>query len=41
VVEIEREHVYAARRRYHFLRDRRPEVYGALSSTDEVNRGLL
>ncbi len=41
VVEIEREKVYAARRRYPMLRDRRPDVYGPLTSTDEVARGLL
>jgi N-carbamoylputrescine amidase len=41
VVEVSREQVYAARRRYPMLRDRRPEVYGPLTSTDEANRGLL
>jgi predicted amidohydrolase len=41
VAEISRESVYAARRRWPMLRDRRPEVYGPLTSTDEVARGLL
>ena len=41
VAEISREQVYAARRRWPMMRDRRPEVYGPLASPDEVNRGLL
>jgi predicted amidohydrolase len=41
VVEIDREKVYAARRRWPMLRDRRPEIYGPLTSADEVARGLL
>jgi predicted amidohydrolase len=40
VVEVSREQVYAARRRWPMLRDRRPEVYMPISSSDEVNRGL-
>ena len=41
VVEVSREQVYAARRRWPMLRDRRPEVYGPLTASDEVARGLL
>lgn len=41
VVEVERQRVYEARRRYPILRDRRPEIYGPLVSPDEVARGLL
>ncbi|MEI7761282.1 MAG: carbon-nitrogen hydrolase family protein [Thermoleophilia bacterium] len=41
VVELDREKVYAARRRWPMLRDRRPEVYGPLASADEVARALL
>jgi N-carbamoylputrescine amidase len=41
VAEVSREQVYAARRRWPMMRDRRPEVYGPISATDEVNRGLL
>jgi N-carbamoylputrescine amidase len=41
VVELAREQVYAARRRWPMLRDRRPEVYGPLVASDEAARGLL
>ena len=41
ITEISRERVYAARRRWPMLRDRRPEVYGPLTSSDEAARGLL
>lgn len=41
VVEVERERVYRARRRYPMLRDRRPEIYGTLTSSDEAVRGLF
>jgi predicted amidohydrolase len=41
LAEISREQVYAARRRWPMLRDRRPDVYGPLTSPDEVARGLL
>jgi N-carbamoylputrescine amidase len=41
VVEVSRDQVYAARRRWPMLRDRRPEVYAPISSSDELNRGLL
>jgi N-carbamoylputrescine amidase len=41
VVELDREQVYAARRRWPMLRDRRPEVYGPLTAADEAARGLL
>lgn len=41
VAEIDRAQVYAARRRYPMLRDRRPEVYEPLVQADEVARGLL
>lgn len=40
VAEIDREQVYAARRRYPMLRDRRPEVYGPLTQSEEVARAL-
>jgi predicted amidohydrolase len=40
VVELRRDEVHAARRRYPMMRDRRPDVYGAISSADEVARGL-
>src|SRR5215510_12659990 len=41
VAELSRERVYAARRRWPMLRDRRPEVYGPLTAPDEIARGLL
>ena len=41
VAELDRDRIYAARRRWPMLRDRRPEVYGPLTSTDETARGLL
>lgn len=41
VVELDREQVYAARRRWPMLRDRRPEVYGPLARADEHARSLL
>ena len=41
VVEIDREQVYAARRRWPMLRDRRPEVYGPLTASDEAARSLF
>jgi N-carbamoylputrescine amidase len=41
VAELSREQVYAARRRWPMLRDRRPEVYGPLTSSDEAARDLL
>jgi predicted amidohydrolase len=41
VAELSREQVYAARRRWPMMRDRRPEVYGPVASADEVNRALL
>jgi N-carbamoylputrescine amidase len=41
VAEVSRDRVYAARRRWPMLRDRRPEIYAPISSTDELNRGLL
>ena len=41
VAELSRDRVYAARRRWPMLRDRRPEVYGPLASHDEDARGLL
>lgn len=41
VVDIDRETVFTARRKFPMLRDRRPEIYGPISSTDEVARQLL
>ena len=41
VREISRERVYAARRRWPMLRDRRPEAYAPLTSTEEAARGLF
>jgi predicted amidohydrolase len=41
VAEVSRERVYAARRRWPMLRDRRPEIYKPISSSDEANRALL
>jgi N-carbamoylputrescine amidase len=41
VAELDRERVYQARRRWPMLRDRRPEVYGPLTSSDESARSLL
>jgi hypothetical protein len=41
VAELFRDRVYAARRRWPMLRDRRPEVYGPLTASDEDARGLL
>ena len=41
VAELDREQVYAARRRWPMLRDRRPEVYGPLTASDEAARSLL
>lgn len=41
VAELSRDQVYAARRRWPMLRDRRPEVYGPLTASDEDARGLL
>jgi len=41
VVEVSREKVYAARRRWPMIRARRPEIYGPLTSPDEAGRGLL
>jgi N-carbamoylputrescine amidase len=41
VAELSRDRVYAARRRWPMLRDRRPEVYGPLTAQDEDARGLL
>ena len=40
VVEIDRDRVFAARKRYPMARDRRPEIYGAISSTDSFVRGM-
>jgi predicted amidohydrolase len=41
VTELDRDVVFAARRRYPMLRDRRPEVYQPLCSSDEQARGLV
>jgi N-carbamoylputrescine amidase len=41
VAELSRDRVYAARRRWPMLRDRRPEVYGPIASHDEDARELL
>jgi predicted amidohydrolase len=41
IVDIDRDTIFAARRAYPLLRDRRPEIYGAISSSDEVARQLL
>ena len=41
MAELSRDSVYAARRRWPMLRDRRPEVYGPLTAHDEDARGLL
>lgn len=41
VAELDRSLVLAARRRYPMLRDRRPEVYHPLCSSDEQVRGLI
>ncbi len=41
VAELDRERVFAARRRWPMLRDRRPEVYGPLTASDEAARGLF
>jgi predicted amidohydrolase len=40
VVDLDREQVFAARRRFPMLRDRRPDAYGAITSPDEVARRL-
>ena len=40
VVDLDRERVFAARQRYPMARDRRPEIYGAISSTDASVRGM-
>lgn len=41
VGEVSHDRLYAARRRWPMLRDRRPELYGPLASSDEVARRLL
>jgi len=40
LVEIDRERVYQARRRYPMQRDRRPEIYGPLATHTEEARAL-
>jgi N-carbamoylputrescine amidase len=40
VVELDRDEVFAARRRFPMMRDRRPDAYGPISAADEVARGL-
>jgi predicted amidohydrolase len=41
VAEVSRERVFAARRRWPMLRDRRPEAYAPLTAPDEVARSLF
>jgi len=40
LVEIDRERVFQARRRYPMQRDRRPEIYGPLATHTEEARAL-
>jgi N-carbamoylputrescine amidase len=41
IVDIDRETIFEARRAYPLLRDRRPEIYGPITSSDEVARRLV
>lgn len=41
VLDIDREVVFDARRKYPLLRDRRPDIYGPVTATDESARQML